>query len=293
MKHSSVTTGLLLTAASALCFSTLPIFGVVAYRAGANVVTLLGVRFLIAAAILWGFLLLTRRPLPDRRTGLLLLLMGGLGYTTMSVLYLSAVAADRLSPSLAALMLYTYPAIVAVEAWWFDGHRLTWRQGVALALALAGLSMVLLAPGQGTVFTPAGAALALASALVYGTYILLGSRVTRRTTPLVATTYVATAAAAIFLGYGWAAGELVSVAAPGWWAMVGMALVATVMAVLLFFSGLERLGPSRASIISTLEPVGTVVLSVLFFGDRLGGLQLVGGLLVLAGVVWLQVGTDG
>lgn len=288
MRYSSATTGLLMTAVSAICFSTLPIFAVSAYRAGANVTTVLGIRFLLAGLILWGLLLASRRPLPDLRTGLLLFLMGGAGYTTMSVLYLSSVEQDRLSPSLAALLLYTYPAIVALEARLFDKYNLTVQQVGALLVTLAGTALVLVAPGSGTRFTPAGAALALGAALVYATYILFGSRVTRRTHPLAATTYVSTAAAIVFLGGGALAGELVPMALPGWWAAGGMALVATVMAVVLFFAGIERVGPARASIISTLEPVGTVALSVALFGEALAVTQMVGGAMVLGGVIWLQ-----
>lgn len=291
MRKTSPAAGALLTAISALGFSTLPIFGVVAYDGGANVVTLLGVRFALAAVMLWAYLLVSRTPLPDRKTGLQLLLMGALGYTTMSMLYLSSVEGDRLSPALAALLLYTYPALVAVEAWLFDRHPLTGRQVVALLLTLGGVGLVLWAPGAGTIFTATGALLALGASVVYGTYIVFGSRVTRRTSPLVATTYVSTAAALIFLGYGAATHSLVPVSPTGWLAIAGTAVFATVLAVLLFFAGLEHLGPARASIISTLEPVGTAVLSALIFQDRLGPVQLAGGALVLAGVIWLQLGS--
>lgn len=292
MRYSSGTIGLLMTAVSALCFSTLPIFAVVAYRAGANVVTVLGLRFLLAGAVLWILLLTSRRPLPDLRTALLLFLMGGAGYTTMSVLYLSSVQHERLSPSLAALLLYTYPAIVALEARFFDNDTFTFQKGGALLVTLAGTALVLVTPGSGTLFTPMGAVLALSAALVYGTYILFGSRVTRRTHPLAATTYVTTAAAIVFLGAGAAAGDLVPMGPPGWWAAGGMALVATVMAVVLFFAGIERVGPARASIISTLEPVGTAALSVTLFGEALALTQLVGGMMVLGGVIWLQYRSD-
>lgn len=289
MKLSSLTVGTILTAISALGFSTLPLFGIAAYQHGANVTTLLGMRFLVAAAILWAYVLLTRQPLPDWRTGALLLIMGAVGYTTMSLLYLSAVDKNRLSPALAALLLYTYPALVTLMAWWFDKHPLNWRQVAALALALAGVAMVLLAPGSGAVFTPLGAGLALGAAVVYGTYIFFGSRVTRRTTAPVATTYVCTAATVVFLGYGVSTGSLVSLAPLGWLAVAGTAFFATVVAVLLFFAGMERLGPSRASIISTLEPVSTAVISAAWFGDRMGLWQIVGGTLVLASVVWLHL----
>ena len=291
-KWSGVAAGTLMTAVSALGFSTLPIFGVVAYRAGANVVTLLGYRFLMAAALLWLYVLVTHQPLPQKRVGAQLLFMGGVGYTTMSFLYLSAVAGDRLSPAMAALLLYTYPAVVVLLAWRFDGYRVTGRQGAALLAALAGVALVLVTPGAGVLFSWTGAGLALGAAVVYATYILFGSRVTVQLPPVVVTTYVSTAAAVVFLAYGAVSGQLVAMAPAGWWAVGGTAVFATVLAVLTFFAGIERLGPSRASIISTLEPVGTAALSALLFGDRLGGGQLLGGLFVLGGIIWLQARRD-
>jgi drug/metabolite transporter (DMT)-like permease len=288
MQRSAVAWGTFLTAISALGFSTLPIFGMLAYGAGANVITLLGYRFLVAAALLWAYLLYTRPPLPDWKTCLSLMLMGGVGYTTMSLLYLSAVEADRLSPAIAALLLYTYPAIVTLLAWRFDGYHLNGPRVAALLLTLAGVGLVLANPGGAVLFSWTGAGLALGAAMVYATYILFGSRVSRRTTPLVTTTFVTTAAAAVLLLYGAAAGELRSMQPAGWMAVLGAALIATVLAVLLFFAGIERLGPSRTSIISTLEPVGTAALSAALYGERLGPWQIAGGALVLASIIWLQ-----
>jgi len=291
-RRSTMAVGTALTVVSALGFSTLPIFGMLAYGAGANVITLLAIRFLLAAALLWAYVLFTRQPLPNFRTGVQLLIMGGVGYTTMSLLYLSSVANDRLSPAMAALLLYTYPAIVALLAWRFDRHRLTGRQTGALLLTLAGVGLVLVTPGTGAAFTWTGALLALASAVVYGTYILFGSRVSVRSSPSVVTAFVSTAAAAVFLTWGFFSGQLVSMEPAGWLAAGGTAIFATVVAVLLFFAGIERLGPSRASIISTLEPVGTAILSAAIFHERLGSWQIAGGLLVLAGIIWLQARTE-
>ena len=53
----------------------------------------------------------------------------------------------------------------------------------------------------------------------------------------------------------------------------------------LFFAGLRRVGPTNASILSTVEPLATVVLAFLVFGETLGALQLAGGTLVLAAAI--------
>ena len=76
--------------------------------------------------------------------------------------------------------------------------------------------------------------------------------------------------------------------ADGWAAIGAIAAVSTVGAILCFFAGLARVGPSAASILSTLEPVVTVGLAAVVFGESLGAVQLVGGALVLSAVVVMQ-----
>jgi drug/metabolite transporter (DMT)-like permease len=56
----------------------------------------------------------------------------------------------------------------------------------------------------------------------------------------------------------------------------------------LFFAGLHRVGPTRASIISTAEPLTAVLLAFAIFGESMTLLQLAGGALVLGGVWWVS-----
>jgi drug/metabolite transporter (DMT)-like permease len=57
----------------------------------------------------------------------------------------------------------------------------------------------------------------------------------------------------------------------------------------MFFAGLDRVGPTTASILSTVEPVVTVLLAFLVFGETLAAVQLAGGALVVAAVLALAV----
>jgi drug/metabolite transporter (DMT)-like permease len=61
------------------------------------------------------------------------------------------------------------------------------------------------------------------------------------------------------------------------------------MPIVLFMAGLARVGPSTASIASTVEPPFTVALAWIVFGETLGPLQLAGGAFVLSAVVLLQL----
>ncbi len=69
--------------------------------------------------------------------------------------------------------------------------------------------------------------------------------------------------------------------------MLGLALVATVVAVVAFFAGLERIGPTETSSLSTVEPAVTVVLAAAVLGETVSALQVAGGALILAAVVLL------
>jgi len=74
----------------------------------------------------------------------------------------------------------------------------------------------------------------------------------------------------------------------GWAVGVGIALVPTMVAISLFLAGLPRVGAARAALLSTWEPVVTVVLAVVILGDRLSLLQVLGGVLVIVAVIVVQ-----
>jgi drug/metabolite transporter (DMT)-like permease len=76
----------------------------------------------------------------------------------------------------------------------------------------------------------------------------------------------------------------------GWGAVLAIALVCTVAAIALFLAGLERLGPVKASIYSTVEPAFTILLAAIFLGERMTLLRGAGGALILAAVIVLARG---
>jgi drug/metabolite transporter (DMT)-like permease len=268
---------------SALSFGTLPIFGKLAYRAGVNVQSLLGLRFVIAAAVLLLMAAVRRRPLPGGLTLLGLVGMGALGYVGQSAAYFNSL---RYVPAaVTSILLYTYPAIVSLASVPLYGARLNRLRGASLGLALLGSALV---AGTGTPggLRWEGVVLGLLSAVVYSTYILFGKRVMRDVDPISATAVVALSAGVTYLAFTLATGSLTMPGtANGWFAVMGLALVATVVGAGAFLAGLRGTDPGRASLISTLEPVSTALLAALIFAESLSPVQLLGGALVLAAVV--------
>ena len=69
--------------------------------------------------------------------------------------------------------------------------------------------------------------------------------------------------------------------------MAGIVLIATVIPVVTFLAGLERIGPTNAAMLSTLEPVVTFLLAAWLFAERLEPITMVGGGLILVTIVIL------
>jgi drug/metabolite transporter (DMT)-like permease len=223
----------------------------------------------------------------DRRTIVIGLLLGAGAYSVESMLFLDAVA--RLNAPLAALLMYTYPAIVTVGAVALRRERLSLRRATALALASTGTVLVLVAGGAARVDV-AGIVLALGAAVAYAAYILAADSVMRRAEPLVLAALVCSGAAVGCAGAGAASGQLsLRFDESGWIWVVAVALTSTVFAIGAFLTGVARLGASRASILSTFEPLLTVGLAFVVFGTRLAPAQMAGGALVVAGALVLQL----
>ncbi len=279
--------GPLLCLTSAACFGAMAIFGKLAYDEGVPVGDLLLVRFALAAAALLAVVLATRglRGLP-RRSILAALGMGAIGYATQSGLFFLAL--ERMDASLLALVLYTYPALVFAAAVAIGRERPTARRVAALLAALTGVALVLLGAASGSV-DPLGAAMGLGAACAYTVYILVGDRVVGDVPPVPLAALVCTGATATFaIAAAVRGGPELDLGVAGWGWVGAIAVVSTIVAILAFFAGLRRVGPSAAAILSTLEPVVTVGLAAAAFGETLGAVQLLGGALVLGAVVVMQ-----
>ena len=280
------TRGVALCLAAAVGFGLMAILAKEAFAAGVGLVTLLTVRFALAASVFWGIVALRRPAWPARRTVLAGLGLGAVGYAAQAGLFFGALT--RIDASLTSLLLYTYPALVFMAALALGRERADRRRTGALALASAGAALVLLGGGAGAL-APAGVAMALGAAAAYATYILVADALLGRIDPFLLSALVATGALASFAVFAAGTGDLaLGFSFRGWLFIGGLALVCTVFPITAFLVGLPKVGPATASIVSTVEPVVTVSLAMALFGERLGAVQALGGILVLAAVVVLQ-----
>jgi drug/metabolite transporter (DMT)-like permease len=342
--------GIVLVVISACAFGSGALFGKPVYETGVGWLTLLAWRFLFGAALSW--LLLAgsaeRRAAlrsMDRRTiGVTLAL--GILYVGNSATYFAGL--ETVPASLAGLIVYIYPALVAVLSLRFGQPLQGRRAWMALGLALAGVVLALGGIPDEEMPPRFGLLQIVASPIIYAVWIILAARLTgeRRTSPAeaggpaaatearmaaaddpdaagagpgdggpgdggpgdtpataragatttVASALMMTATAAAYWTMAGATGAPVhpdEIPAAAWPGLIGVGVIATFVAIQTFYAGTKRIGAAQASLISTIEPVYTVILAAILFGERLTPVQLAGGALILAAVVLAQTSPAG
>lgn len=306
----AVAIGLALTIVSAFAFGSGPLFAKPVYADGVGWYALMTWRFLVGAALAVIWLLLNPRLRAAlrrmRRRDVAVALALGVMYTGNTATFYAGL--ETVPASLAALMVYVYPAIVAVISLQVGQPLRGRRAWGALGLALAGVA---LAVGNiDAVSAPplSGLVLVAAAPVIYSVWIVLAARLSGEgrggtgsesgsaaVDPLAAGALMLSATAATY----WAGAFLFNqrvlpaqIPASAWFGLVGIGVVSTFVAVLAFYAGAHRIGAARASIVSTVEPIWTITLASLLFAESLGPLQLLGGVLILVGVVIAQTGNN-
>jgi drug/metabolite transporter (DMT)-like permease len=299
--------GVALILLSAAGFGSGSLFAQPVYGAGVDWLVLSAWRFLFGASLAWVWLLASpvrRRGLRgiDRRAALVSLALGVLYVGNSGAYYASL---ETVSPSLAGLIVFTYPALVAVVTLRF-GRRLEGRRAwLALGIALVGVALTIggIDPNDAPPVT--GLLLVVTSMLIYVVWIVLAARLSgeRRDTvggmsdsgaaASTATALMMTATAAVYWSWSVLGSRPVQPAqipTQAWAGLVGVGVVSTFVAIQAFYAGTQRIGAAQASIISTVEPIWTIALAFLLFGFTLTPVQLVGGALIIAGVLLAQTG---
>jgi drug/metabolite transporter (DMT)-like permease len=279
--------------ASAACFGTLPVLAQLAYDANATPLPLLAWRFMFAAALLAVVSAVVGGPTSlrvPRQDLVRFATLAVTGYGAASVCYFFALKfADA---AVVAVLLYAYPAFVTIASWVFLGEKASWQRGAAVLVTFFGCALVVGLLGGAARAQWQGIALGLGAAVGYTLFNLLSHRWLPGRSQLVMMTYTFGIASFMAGGLALAVGQTLSPAAwepRAWWLIAAIVVVPTFAAVVLYLQGIRGLGPSQAAVVSTLEPLFTIVLAWLVLGQRLAPLQLVGAGLVLAGVVMAEL----
>ena len=287
---SKFSSGLLLAAAGSIAFSGKAIIVKLAYRHGVDAITLVMLRMLFALPFFIAMAWWAGRDQAQltRTDWLGVLGLGFLGYYLSS--FLDFLGLQYISASFERLILYLNPTLVLVLGWVLYKRKITYRQGMAMAVSYSGVLLVfghevsLVGDNIGL-----GAILVFGSAITYAIYLTYSGELVQRLGSL-RLAGLATTVACFFCILQFVLLKPVAaldVVPEVIWLSMLNATVCTVLPVLLIMMAIERIGPGLTSQIGMIGPLSTLTMGAFFLNETFNLWILMGTVLVLGGVFWV------
>jgi DME family drug/metabolite transporter len=213
---------------------------------------------------------------------------GVFGVALFFICYVNAIHLSGVA--VAAVLMYTSPAWVAVISWRWLGERLDRRGVIALLLALIGAALVARIYDLAALrLNWLGVSAGLAAGLTYGLYSVFNKLLVRRHRPWVVQVYgllIGAIALALFvprgeLMRGWATPASIAL-------LLGLGLIPTLLASMAFAVGVQWVPVSVAAIVATCEPVVAAFFGYVLFAERLEPAQWIGAACILGAVLLLR-----
>ena len=273
---------------STFCFGAIGVFAKLAYAAGLDSPTLLALRFAVAAAVLWIYFLISNRGLMKigRKELATCAALGLAGYGIFSSLVFKAYESS--SASVAGLLFFVYPVFVILIDWAVSRERPGISLWLGALVILAGIAVGVFGSVGGNLTV--GLLFAVAGGAWYAAYVVTTRRLLKDMNPQTVALYVTTfAAAGFFLMGGRALSHIGEITGRGWLVVVAIAVISTVVALLSFFSGLDKLGSAVASQIGTFELIVTLSLATLVLGESITLPLVLGAAFILSGMLMGQL----
>lgn len=302
MPHRNQPLGIALVVLSALCLIQNAGVSRVVLRAGLSPALLTTSRVTFTFLVLLVLAMLFRRTAlvpPRGRLLLLLVLHGSVGVAALQWTYF--VAIDRLTVSMALLLEYQAPVLVALWARLVQKEATHPRLWLGLALAVFGLALAT-EVWNGASFDTVGVLAGIGAALTFSAYFLIGEAGVADLAPmrvLVWSFGVAAVCMNLFApltgldrdlldDQASMLGALAHLHAPVWALLVWIVLVGTLAPFGLFLLALTRASATTVTTVAMLEPIGVTALGWVWFGETLGVVAVIGCFAVVAGIVIAQ-----
>lgn len=265
---------------SAFLYASLPILAKLAYQVGLGPSTTLFLRYAFAFVILAIYLKMIRRePIFSRS---ILAIVQGVLLIGSGLVYFYAL--QYLSVALATVIFFSHPVLVAIMALAVYKEKFDFRLVVGLFLAVIGVYLVSDAGNSSLHISQTGLCLAVAACIIYALYTLVGQKNVNRSPPLALTATFSLIGMILIPTLSPHSVLLASLNGIQVLIVFIMSLFNTVLSVSFFLKGVQKIGASRASLISTVEPVITLLMAFLILGEVLTLKQILGSFLVLISI---------
>jgi DME family drug/metabolite transporter len=253
-----------------------------AYRDGIDVPTINAVRHLATLILLLLFLKIRGKQLKlpprERYAGFAL----GISVFLMGFGYLSAT--QYIPVSVAVLIFYTSPFLVAVIARFTEKEPITPVRLMAITIAFIGLALALQIHSIAGL-NWRGVAFAFIATLGVSSFVVISSLMIRTAETQVVNFHCLSTGTILFVVFMFiSGGPAEHIPMAGWIKLIAASLALTTGYVSLLV-GLEIIGPVKTSLLLNAEPILTIFLAAILLGERLSLIQLIGAGLVIAGII--------
>lgn len=266
---------------SAFMYATLPILTKLAYLHGLDPSSALFYRYLFAFIFILLYQKLLKRQAVISTS--LLAIGQGILLITASLFYFNAL--KSLSAGIGSIIFFTHPILVALLAIFIYREGLGIKLVTGLLLALTGIVFISGVLGGSVVVAPAGLLLGVLASICYGLFVLAGQTNVAKSSPLSLTaTFAMIGVIAIPILFFRDLHFLTDLTWPQVLICLGMALFNTVLSISFFLKGVGKIGASRASLISTLEPVLSIGLAIILLGEVFSRLEAAGIVLIMISI---------
>lgn len=280
MQPNHRSAGVAWTAASAIAFGMMVSLAKLARDGQASTETMLFIRFFFASILMLAWKHRAVREIEAKKKWALFGMGAGL-YLVQSMCFFHGL--NHAPGALISILLYLYPAFVAIGAFLVFKEKLSPVKVGALTLAMVGAALAI---GPATGGDPLGIVFGVASAVAYSVYILVGSKVAKGIDGNAGTAIIFVGAALSYSVICSIQGFQFPVDSAGWMGCLGLGAI-SVIALGGFLVGIQLTGAVNASTISALEPITTALIGALLWGEQLLTIQWLGGAVIFGAVIWL------
>jgi drug/metabolite transporter (DMT)-like permease len=244
-----------------------------------------GIRFVIASLGLLAILAVLRHPLSVQRRDLARVAAVGLFHVAFYQIFFG-VGLKYTTASNSVLIINTAPVITALLVWLTRAEPITWRQAVGIALASAGVILLVEASGSLSAGHLKGDLITMLAALSYAVTPVIVLPLYQRYSSLTIMTFgmVAGTVVLLIVGLPELARQSWTVSSIAWAQLAYAALGAGTLGYLFWYEGIRRIGPTRAAAYFYLIPPIGVLTAVKVLHEPFGMLHLAGALVIIAGV---------
>ena len=269
-------------------YGTNPLFGKALMESGVPVMVMLFFRYGMAAVVLAMWMVLRKESFRAERRGLGLLVLLGLLFAGSSITLFCSY--EYIPSGLATTLVYLYPVFVALIMVFLRFYP-SWQTWLSILATFGGI-LLLSAPSENVQIRIPGVLLAVGAALCYSFYLVIVNRSKRirKVSEHTLTLYSLVTGTVLFLVIRTCQGgsmlEGVDSAAD-WGNLIGLAIVPTMISMLTLAVSTRYIGPTKTAVLGVFEPLTTILIGTILYGEPMTGKMAVGIAICVAAVVFM------